>query len=69
VSLLALRESRGLTRREVALSLDVTEQTIFNVERDARMSIDLLGRLADFYGVSTDYILGRDIPTPEDDVS
>ncbi|MDR3136717.1 MAG: helix-turn-helix domain-containing protein, partial [Coriobacteriales bacterium] len=54
------RESRRLSRREVAFALDVTEQTIFNVEKAQQMSIDLLQKLADFYGVSTDYILGRE---------
>lgn len=58
-SLQGIRESRGITRREVSLALKVTEQTIFNAEKTGTMSVSLLKALADYYGISTDTILDR----------
>jgi len=55
-----LRERMGITRREVSDSLGVTEQTIVNAETKGMMSLKLLEALADYYGVSTDFILDRD---------
>jgi transcriptional regulator with XRE-family HTH domain len=52
-------ERKGFTRREVALEVGVTEQTIFNIEHGVGMSVSLLNKLADKYECSTDTILGR----------
>lgn len=58
--LLKLRSERKLSRREVAASTHMTERTYQryeNAERDP--SAPSLLALADFYGVSADYLLGR----------
>ena len=58
--LLELRSTRNLSRRVVAASTGMTERTYQryeNAERDP--SAPMLLVLADFYGVSADYLLGR----------
>ena len=56
-----LREDRGFTFREVALATGLTEQTIRNIESDPQRAIARnIDRLADFYGVTTDQLLGRE---------
>jgi len=60
VSIRELRTSRGLSQVELAKKLSVTKQTVSNWENDnIQPSIDMLERLADFFNVSTDYLLGR----------
>jgi transcriptional regulator with XRE-family HTH domain len=54
------RKKRGLTQSEVGNLLGVTEQTISGYERGVRdPDTQQLSRLAQIYGVSTDYLLGR----------
>lgn len=56
-----LRQSRELNQVQLAEKLGVTKQSISNWENDNIMpSIDMLVRVADFFQVSTDYLLGRD---------
>lgn len=64
-----LRELRemhpGLTRKKVEADTGIGERTLGHWERGEReVSLDALGRLAAYYGVPTDYILGRE--TSED---
>lgn len=60
VSIKQLRISRGMSQVELAKKLSVTKQTVSNWENDnIQPSIDMLERLADFFNVSTDYLLGR----------
>lgn len=55
-----LREERGICQKELALYLNVTIGTVSNYENGIHSpDLDTLCRLADFYGVSTDYLLGR----------
>ena len=55
-----LRIARGLNQVEFAKTLCVTKQCVSNWENDNVVpSIDMLCKLADFFGVSTDYLLGR----------
>ena len=55
-----LRLSRGLNQVEFAKILCVTKQCISNWENDNVVpSIDMLCKIADYFGVSTDYLLGR----------
>jgi len=59
-----LRISRGLNQVELAKKLSVTKQTVSNWENDnIQPSIDMLERIADFFNVSTDYLLGRENDT------
>ena len=55
-----LREEKGLTAREIAPEIGVSTSAYLNYERGERQpNFETLCKLADFYGVSTDYLLGR----------
>lgn len=59
-----LREDRDLTQKEVAALLHCDQSLYSKYERGERLlPLDLAIRLADYYGVSLDYLTGR-IPTP-----
>ena len=66
VQLQQLRKSKGLTQEEIASILDVKLSTYQKYERDAiSPPYDTLIKIADFYGVTTDYLLGREPAQPE----
>ena len=55
-----LRIARGLNQVEFAKILCVTKQCVSNWENDNVVpSIDMLCKIADFFEVSTDYLVGR----------
>ena len=55
-----LRVARGLNQVEFAKILGVSKQCVSNWENDNVMpSIEMLVKIADFFNVTTDYILGR----------
>lgn len=59
-----LRKNKGLTQEEAASIFDVKLSTYQKYERDAiSPPYDTLIKIADFYGVTTDYLLGRE-PAP-----
>ena len=56
-----LRKAENLTLKQVADKLSISLQVLSYYEKEERdPSLDVLCRLADFYGVSIDYILCRD---------
>ncbi len=56
-----LRESKKLTKKQVADAIGITERAYITYEYGQRdVSTDTLQKLANFYGVTTDYLLGRD---------
>ncbi|NJN66146.1 MAG: helix-turn-helix transcriptional regulator [Chloroflexaceae bacterium] len=59
-----LRRKRNLTQRDVAKAVGLAAQVHMSYLESGRKepSIDLLLRIADFFGVSTDYLLRDDIP-------
>ena len=63
-----IREDRDLTQREVAEHLHIRQNTDSQYENGQRgLPIDTLIKLARYFGVSTDYILGltdEDRPYP-----
>ena len=60
-----LRQARELNQVQLAGQLGVKKQTVSNWENDNIMpSIDMLIRIADFFHVTTDYLLGRDLQEP-----
>lgn len=65
-----LRESKGLTMQEVAEKTDTSYSVYQKYESGARgVGVPALQKLADFYGVSTDYLLGRpDAKEPVDPI-
>lgn len=56
----ALRKAAGYSQVEFAKLLGVTKQCVSNWENDNVLpSIEMLVKIADFFRVSTDYLLGR----------
>lgn len=53
-----LRERKGLKQEDIAKLLDTTQQQYSRYENGTEMPYSLLIKLALFYNVSTDYILG-----------
>lgn len=73
-----LRNERKLTQKQAADALNISQALLSHYERGAReCGLDFLIKVADFYGVSCDYLLGRtsdrngarltvnDIPEPD----
>ena len=60
-----LREKRGLTKKQLADAIGIKERAYLTYEYGQRdVSTELLQKFADFYGVTTDCLLGRE-PAPE----
>jgi transcriptional regulator with XRE-family HTH domain len=60
-----IRQQKGLTQAEIAKYLKVTQQTYSSYETGKRqMNYETLCMLADYFEVSTDYLLGRQISKP-----
>lgn len=56
----ALRVDKDLSQKELADILNVTRSAYSNYENGIReLPVEILSRLADFYGTSVDYIIGR----------
>ena len=57
-----LRQEKELTQEEVATILKVSRVVYNRYEKGQReIPLELLVELADFYGVSLDYIVGKEI--------
>ena len=55
----SLREKRGLTQELLAAELGITQQMLSKYERDISIiKVDVLKRLAGYFNVTTDYLLG-----------
>lgn len=55
-----LRISNGWNQVELAHKLNITKQTVSNWENEnIQPSVDMLIKIADLFGVSTDYLLNR----------
>ena len=55
-----LRRGSGLTMEQLAKKLGVSKQTVSNWENGNIMpSVDAVEKMADFFSVSVDYLLGR----------
>ena len=54
-----LREKRGLIQAILATELGITQQTLSKYEKDVNIiKIDVHKRLAEYFNVTTDYLLG-----------
>ncbi len=62
-----LRNKNGQSQKDIAERLGITQQAYANYERGAREpDNETLSQLADLFGVSVDYLLGRtDEPIPQ----
>ena len=59
-----IREKHGLTKRELCEKTGISERAYLTYEFGEREpKISVIQKLADFYGVTTDYLLGRE-PAP-----
>lgn len=55
-----LRESRHMTQTGMGSRIGVTQQNISKYEQDVcSMPVDMLVRVAEYFNVTTDYLLGR----------
>ncbi len=55
----SLRDAKGLTQQQLAERLGITKALISAYETDVKMSsLDILGKLARAFGVTTDYLMG-----------
>ena len=62
-----LRENRKLTQHELANKLNIAQSTIGMIEGNKRSAgRKTLIKLADFFGVSVDYLLSEDIASEEE---
>lgn len=63
----SLRKSKGFTNmKDFCEAIDISINTYQNYESGKRIpTADILIKLADFYGVTTDYLLGRETGEPE----
>lgn len=60
MKLIKLRKDKQLTQEQVANYLNMSQSTYQHYENQrAEPSIETLCKLADFYGVSLDYLVGR----------
>lgn len=68
-NLKSIRKERGLTVKEVVDGTGIPMRTYQNYEyMEREIGAGALGKLADFYGVSTDSLLGRPSADPQKDV-
>lgn len=57
----ALRKQKGITAKKVAEALNILPDTYRNYETGRREpNLETLSNIADYFGVSTDYLLGRE---------
>lgn len=61
-----LREQKKLTQQQVAEALHISRQVYGFYENGKREpNIETIIRIANYFGVSTDYLLGIERPTPK----
>ena len=63
------RRKKNLTQEELAASLGVSSQAISNWERGGYPDITLLPRIANFFGITVDELIGNDAVTKEEDLN
>ena len=54
-----LRKTKNMTQRQMADALGITERSYQRYEAENNPNNETLIKLADFFDVSTDYLLGR----------
>lgn len=58
-----LREKKGISQAELANVLDVAQQTVASWEKEkSSPNYDILQKIADYFHVTTDELLGRETP-------
>lgn len=66
-TLISMRENKGYSKKTVSEMTRIPYTTYIKYESGERkdISMDSIIKLADFYGVTTDYLLGRETGEPE----
>ncbi|MDR2569920.1 MAG: helix-turn-helix transcriptional regulator [Oscillospiraceae bacterium] len=60
VNLGKLRREKSLSQRRAAIELGISQALLSHYETDAREpKLDFVVKVSDYYGVTTDFILGR----------
>jgi len=54
-----LRKEKGVTQKQIADAIGIAERNYRRLEADYTAKSETLEALADYHGVSVDYILGR----------
>ena len=55
-----LREDNNLSQKNIAQYLNIKQNAYSRYETNERnMPLEIIGKLADFYGTSVDYLMGR----------
>ena len=61
LNMAALRRDRGLSQRKAAAELGISQAQLSHYENGVREpGLDFLCRACDYYGVTADYMLGRE---------
>ena len=56
----SLRKERGLSQKEVAMSLGVSQALLSHYEKGVReCGLEFVIKCSDYFGVTTDYLLGK----------
>lgn len=64
-----LRKEQEWTQVQLAVKIGVSKQTVSNWENDNILpSVEMLAHIADFFQVSTDYLLGRESVPRQDGI-
>ena len=65
--LMELRESRGISKYALAKQLGISDVAVLRLEQGrSNPSVDLLKRIADYFEVTTDYLLNDDYESDGD---
>lgn len=68
--IIELRESIDINQTELAQKIEINRSVLNRIEQGTRaIRDDELKKFADFFHVSTDYLLGRDEEQPTDDIA
>ena len=60
IRLKELRQNKGVTQKAVSNDVGITDRAYYDFERGkSKPAFDTLRALADYFDVSTDYLLGR----------
>ena len=56
-----LRQERGLTLKQLSNALEITLSAYANYEQGIRQpSLEIIKRICNFYGITADYLIGRE---------